>query len=234
MVKIRKYFTFEDFIKNLQFEGQSSTFNQFYTYDLVTGTVLAMALQIYAFDYRLMSMYYQTQPTKALFGPVLQELTLRYYKSATTWRDYDPTCESEPENPYYTKKNSSTSVLYPLKVVEMSEETRKMLTSIYEIYNETKDRYETLLGYYASEKANLLNKIKSKSVARYNDTPQDGGDWSDDEHTSNITQNESETDMLPLMDRLTSIQNNFRNLVKEWADEFKGLFIPIPEDEVDE
>ena len=56
------------------------------------------------------------------------------------------------------------------------------------------------------------------------------GDWSDDEHTSNITRIENSNDFTPLMDRINEIQNKLRNIQKDWEDEFKGIFITIPEE----
>lgn len=92
------------------------------------------------------------------------------------------------------------------------------------------EKYSVLLDYYTSEKNNLMNQINTSNTAitRFNDTPQDGGDFSDDAHTTNISQSEgsSGTDgMSPIM-RLKEIQDNYRDAMEEWCNEFKRLFIP--------
>lgn len=94
----------------------------------------------------------------------------------------------------------------------------------------TYDRYATILGYYTAQKANLMNQINTSNsgTVRFNDTPQNGGDFSDDEHTTNITQSTSTSTTdgnTPIM-RLKEIQDNYRDAMEEWCNEFRRLFIP--------
>lgn len=152
-----------------------------------------------------------SQPSTA-FEDVIQSLLLSHINGCVDWADWVPFFGERPQ------EEPSEKVI---------EDFIRKLSSI---YFKTKDRYETLLGLYASEKSNLMNKVESISISRYNDTPQNGGDWSDDEHTSNITRNESSVDLTPVMDRLKTVQDNYLNLVKDWADEFKGLFFINPEE----
>ena len=69
-------------------------------------------------------------------------------------------------------------------------------------------------------------KGKSSSISRFNDTPQDGGDFADDEHTSNITMLESDTeaDSGSIVDRLDAAFKNFRSIILEWANDFEDEF----------
>ena len=148
--------------------------------------------------------------------PVLHDLLLLNGDMGIAYKDWIPFIETEPSI-------QTNRTLY-------DEITEKVLRKFSYVYNTTKDRYLTLIDIYTNQKANLLNKVESNSIQRYNDTPQNGGDWSDDEHTSNITRTESSNDFTPLMDRINEIQNKLRNIQKDWEDEFKGIFITIPEE----
>lgn len=152
-----------------------------------------------------------TQPSTA-FEDVIQSLLLSHINDCVDWADWVPFFGEEPQ------EEPSEKVI---------EDFIRKLSSI---YFKTKDRYETLLGLYSSEKSKLMDKVESISISRFNDSPQNGGDWSDDEHTSNITRNESSVDLTPVMDRLKTVQDNYLNLVKDWADKFKGLFFINPEE----
>lgn len=92
------------------------------------------------------------------------------------------------------------------------------------IYDLTKDRYGTLISLYEQEKNNLFAKIGSKTTTKFNDTPQNGGDFSSDNYTTNVTQSETEVMPAEVMDRLENIHSKFKNLYAEWCDEFKPLF----------
>ena len=160
------------------------------------------------------SMDGETLDTK--LKPVLHDLLLLNGDMGIAYKDWLPFIEAEPS--IQTDRD-----LY-------DEITEKVLRKFSYVYNTTKDRYLALLDIYANQKANLLNKVESNTIQRYNDTPQNGGDWSDDEHTSNITRIENSNDFTPLMDRINEIQNKLRNIQKDWEDEFKGIFITIPEE----
>lgn len=134
------------------------------------------------------------------------------------------------------------------------------LTSTYNYYN-------TLIGLYTAQESHLLDQINSVSTdtranvitggntntatmgiqhseSRTNDTPQNGGDWDDDEHTSSIDINDtneyentyklvydSETrtnsgsitvnsDPDTIINRLEDIRKKYINLYEEWAKKF--------------
>lgn len=93
----------------------------------------------------------------------------------------------------------------------------------------TKDYYLTLLNIYNNQKNNLLNQVKSISTntTRFNDTPQNGGEFEDDRHTSEFTKvnNSIESDVNTMMYRINEIQKLYRNVMKDWVDEFEKLFI---------
>ena len=76
----------------------------------------------------------------------------------------------------------------------------------------TYDRYKTLIDYYDDKKDELLNKINSSNTIRFNDTPQNGGDFSADSYTSTYTKTDSETDANTLMARLDEIERLYKNV----------------------
>lgn len=109
-----------------------------------------------------------------------------------------------------------------------SDEKQEILNGVFEFVNKftsiirmTYDRYTKLLDIYTAERDNLLNKVEA--ITRFNDTPQDSGEFSDDPHTTNITSVKNDYDTL--MGRIDEIDRAYRNVMKDWAEEFSGLFI---------
>ena len=74
------------------------------------------------------------------------------------------------------------------------------------------DKYSLLIKNLTANKSKLLDDVKSSSVARFNDTPQNSGDFSDDNHTSNITKTESSSNVGTMMQRLNEIEDNIKQL----------------------
>lgn len=122
--------------------------------------------------------------------------------------------------------------------VEPTEEEKeiiknKFLKKFSMTYNYTSDRYLTLLDLYETQKRNLMSKLSNTSsnstTHRVNDTPQNGGNFYDDEHTSVYEQTTISTnnaiDPTTVMSRLDEIQNKYTNVIKDWANEFNCLFI---------
>lgn len=97
----------------------------------------------------------------------------------------------------------------------------------------TYEKYSRILASYDSAKTKLLDKLERTSngtdIRRDNDTPQDTGDFSDDSHTSFITQGETNVteshDDTSLIERLDKIQTLFQNTMFNWVKEFGILFI---------
>ena len=74
------------------------------------------------------------------------------------------------------------------------------------------EKYSLLIQNLNNNKAKLLDDVKSSSIARFNDTPQNSGDFSDDSHTSNITKTESSSNVGTMMQRLNEIEDNIKQL----------------------
>lgn len=119
------------------------------------------------------------------------------------------------------------------KATLTNDENKKLFENfLYKLINKiafTQDRYLTLIKFYTQNKNDLLKQISTTSsrVSRFNDTPQDEGVFSSDEHTTNLTEDNTTaiTDKDSLIIRLAEIQNNFENLYKNWIEEFTSLFI---------
>lgn len=104
---------------------------------------------------------------------------------------------------------------------EWDDATYEWIIKLLTIMSQTYERYATLLDFYAAKKSQLLDKVES--LTRFNDTPQDTGEFSDDEHTTHITSTKNDYDTL--MARLDEVDRKYRNLLKDWSNEFECLFI---------
>lgn len=91
------------------------------------------------------------------------------------------------------------------------------------IYLTTKDRYMLLLDMYRQNKANLLKAVKTAVTVRFNDTPQDGGDWGDDKHSTTVQSEEQSSDYMPLMERIASVENRYHSLMHRWVLQFEPV-----------
>lgn len=115
---------------------------------------------------------------------------------------------------------------------EFNEKLIHLRTMMTNIFFETKDRYLLQLSLYTSEKSKLLDGVKTTTtgVGRFNDTPQNitnGDEFGDNTHISNITKSTAEavSDVDTKMARLDEISRRYRNLLKDWVNEFDSLFI---------
>lgn len=85
------------------------------------------------------------------------------------------------------------------------------------------EKYSLLINNLEANKTKLLGAIKSSTISRYNDTPQNQGEFDDDEHNTNVTKNESETDGTTLLARLNEIEDNLKMLYDRWSNEFRDF-----------
>ena len=119
------------------------------------------------------------------------------------------------------------------KATLTNDENKKLFENFfYKLINKiafTQDRYLALIKLYTQNKNDLLKQISTTSsrVSRFNDTPQDEGVFTSDEHTTNLTEDNTtaSTDKDSLIIRLSEIQNNFENLYKNWVEQFATIFI---------
>lgn len=93
----------------------------------------------------------------------------------------------------------------------------------------TYPKFNMMIKFYKNNESKLLDKIQVVSTGddRFNDTPQEAGDFSSDEHTTNITKSTRTTssDANTLMARLNEIQTQYRNLMADWVSRFERAYI---------
>lgn len=107
------------------------------------------------------------------------------------------------------------------------------LLSFIFIANNTAPRYATMLDLYEDEKENLMKALKNTSnnhaVSRFNDTPQDTGDFEGETYATNVTigdvESTNEINPMTTMERLREIDESYRNIMLQWANEFDSLFL---------
>ena len=87
------------------------------------------------------------------------------------------------------------------------------------------DKYSLLIQNLENNKAKLLDDVKSSSTSRFNDTPQNSGDFSDDQHTSTMTKTENSSNVGTMMQRLNEIEDNIKQLYIDWSNEFRKFII---------
>ena len=92
-------------------------------------------------------------------------------------------------------------------------------------WQSSSEKYSILIQNFENNKQKLLDDVKSSSVARFNDTPQNSGDFSDDNHTSNITTTTSSSNVGTMMQRLNEIEDNIKQLYIDWSNEFRKFII---------
>lgn len=102
------------------------------------------------------------------------------------------------------------------------------------MFNLTAPRYIPLLKSYKANEENPIAQVESTTTGlnRFNDTPQNEGDFDSDEHTTNITQNEVKVtaDSGSVVERLDALYKNWRSILRDWSNEFRCLFYDGGED----
>ena len=102
---------------------------------------------------------------------------------------------------------------------------RTKVGQIFAWWQSSSDKYSMLIQNLNNNKQKLLDDVKSTSVARFNDTPQNSGDFSDDPHTSTITTTENSSNAGTMMQRLNEIEDRIKQLYLDWSDEFRKFII---------
>jgi len=116
-----------------------------------------------------------------------------------------------------------------------SEDCKKVLQRVANIFDCTIPRYVPLLKKFKESSTNPLPKIKieTNDKRRFNDTPQsddlNDGYYSDDSHATNVNASVSstESDAMSLIEQLDKLFTNWRSIIKDWLNEFKGIFMEV-------
>lgn len=87
-----------------------------------------------------------------------------------------------------------------------------------------KDKYQTLLDNYANYRDQLMQtSYQNRTTNKFNDTPQEAGDFTGEQYTSNYSEGTSTADT-NYIDKLDEIDSKFQNVYQDWAREFAPLF----------
>ena len=112
---------------------------------------------------------------------------------------------------------------------DYKEFTAPFLRKVLNILNGSFDRYNAVYDAFETQKSKLLDTIKTTQLgsAKFNDTPQGNGDYSDDTHTTNITltKGETESDNLTPVMRLKEIEDSLNDILFNWSKEFEKIFV---------
>lgn len=111
---------------------------------------------------------------------------------------------------------------------ELSIKVKKFINNLVNVFNNTYEKYEVLYNIYQDNKNTLMRQLSvvSNVVNKFNDTPQDSGNFEDEDHTTNIniTNGSTSTDDGTPMTRIDEIDRKLKNLFLRWSNEFRTLF----------
>ena len=103
--------------------------------------------------------------------------------------------------------------------------SRTKVGQIFAWWISSSDKYSLLIQNLEANKSKLLDDVKSTSISRFNDTPQNSGDFSDDQHTSTVTTTENSSNAGTMMQRLNEIEDKIKQLYIDWSNEFRKFII---------
>ena len=103
--------------------------------------------------------------------------------------------------------------------------SRTKVGQIFAWWKSSMEKYTMLIQNLENNKNKLLDDVKSSSTSRFNDTPQNSGDFSDDAHTSTVTKTENSSNVGTMMARLNEIEDNIKQLYIDWSNEFRKFII---------
>ena len=159
----------------------------------------------------------------AFMNQCLQETGFTTYSSATETAE-TITCFSKyiwtrfyQEAIIYTDSDESENFLEKF--------CRTKVGQIFAWWTSSSEKYSLLIQNLEANKSKLLDDVKSASVSRFNDTPQNSGDFSDDNHTSTVTKTENSSNVSTMMQRLNEIEDNIKQLYIDWSNEFRKFII---------
>ena len=108
-------------------------------------------------------------------------------------------------------------------------DVRKSISKVLAVLNLTLPKYIPMLKAFTTASVDPIAPAKSESSGetKFNDTPQNIGDYGDEDHTTNIsnTKSESIVDTGSLMERLSSMFKDYKSIILEWSNEFNQCFV---------
>lgn len=129
----------------------------------------------------------------------------------------------------------NTYEIFELSACDSSEtKVRQMFSSwlvkFINEYENTKVYYETLIKAYENSLPTIMNDVEAttENEVVFNDTPQvEGGIFKTNDYATTYTKtgSTSKSPMKTPIERLKDIQDNLRNLWKDWTNHFHLLFV---------
>lgn len=105
----------------------------------------------------------------------------------------------------------------------------KAIKDLINVLNLTAPKYIPLFRAFSAKSSDPIGKVESvtSGLAKFNDTPQGSGDYSDDTHATNVTKTSSTqaVDAGSIMFRLGEMSDKYRAIILDWANEFDILFL---------
>ena len=109
------------------------------------------------------------------------------------------------------------------------EQITKAFQKLINVLNNTLPKYVPILQQNEIYSTNPVAPAESESSGetRFNDTPQNIGEYGDEDHTTNISNSKSASavDTGSVMERLSELFKNFKSIILEWSNEFNQCFI---------
>ena len=106
---------------------------------------------------------------------------------------------------------------------------KKAMKDVLNVLNNTLPRYIPMLQqneYASTDPVRPVSSVTSGKT-RFNDTPQNGGDYNNDPHATNVSESESQVqvDSGSLVSRLSEMFKDFRSIMLDWTNEFNKCFL---------
>lgn len=180
---------------------------------------------------------YQKSLTSTWFTDLLDDLSLTYqrYALSNTITDNDIKAivnslminvyDRHAEDIIFSHISQDWDSDYTLTQADV----RKSISKVLAVLNLTLPKYIPMLKAFTSASTDPIAPAKSESSGetKFNDTPQNIGDYGDEDHTTNIsnTKSESIVDTGSLMERLSSMFKDYKSIILEWSNEFNQCFV---------
>ena len=174
------------------------------------------------------------------FGKAIQELVRDRDTIATTrWQQLDGTIPNKMFQQFLWPEFQDQVVLYidvehnPWEQPEEPDDDDIIEAFRYEApqwirwYQETSEKYGTLIGILTGIEAKLMDQLGSENMTLFTDTPQNGSGWlsTQDDFVTNATKVTNKADVATPIARLKEVQDNLRNYYADWADSFSRFVI---------
>jgi len=107
----------------------------------------------------------------------------------------------------------------------------ELLGKMYRWIFKTYDVHKLMVDKYENVKNDLVDNVDeliSNSINKYNDTPQGEGDFSGDNHATNVTISQTTTtnpQKKTNIEKLVLINEKLKNIYEEWAHKFMCEFL---------